>query len=271
MTKRRGLGLFFALTFGLTWGIGALYGLAPGWVTSVFGPVSLTNPLAFAAVWSPTLSAIAVTLALRGPRGLAALLGAVLRWRVGWRWYALAVGVPALTGVLAGLAGTAMGAPPLPVLDVARWPMLLAAAAAHLLLDPGPLGEELGWRGFALPRMLAGSHPVRAGVVLGLIWALWHLPAFLIPGMPQAQLPIAPFVVSIVAVSVLMTWLYVNTAGSVLMTVLVHWAFNAFCDLHAPTAYLTAAILAAAAGAVTITTRGTLGQSATGFLPRRVR
>jgi membrane protease YdiL (CAAX protease family) len=95
-----------------------------------------------------------------------------------------------------------------------------------LVLDPGPLGEELGWRGFALPRLLHNCSALIASVIVGLIWGLWHLPAFFINGLPQNQFSLPAFLVACVALSVLMTWVYQHTQGSILFAVLIHWLFN---------------------------------------------
>ena len=87
----------------------------------------------------------------------------------------------------------------------------------------GPLGEELGWRGYALPRLLRRFTPFIASLVLGVIWGLWHFPSFFMSGVPQSSLSISLFLPGAVCLSVLVTWLFIHTNGSVLITVMFHF------------------------------------------------
>jgi membrane protease YdiL (CAAX protease family) len=95
----------------------------------------------------------------------------------------------------------------------------------------GPFPEELGWRGFALDRMQSGMTALNASLVLGAVWALWHVPLFFVPGSFQAALGPGSlrswiFLSSMVPLSVLMTWVYNNTARSTLSAVLIHYSGN---------------------------------------------
>ena len=93
----------------------------------------------------------------------------------------------------------------------------------------GPLGEELGWRGFLLPRVLQRTNATAAGLIVGAIWMLWHVPAFLISGLPQSGLAFPLFVVAGIALSVVVTWLFVNARQSVLVAGIIPHAFaNAY-------------------------------------------
>ena len=255
-----GLGAFYLLVFVWAWGVGLLFAVASAPMERLFGPVSLWNPLVFATVWSPTLVALAVTMVQAGRRGLADLLGRIFRWRIPLRWYLVAT---------FGIAGVALGArylqahlantPPPPVMEFARWPDFALAGVAMLVLDPGPIGEDPGWRGFALPRMLDRFSPTTAALLLGIIWTVWHLPAFLFSGMPQSSLPLGWFCLSMVSVTVLMTWVTIKTAGAVIPAILMHWSFNRFSDLGQDGAMITALAYAAAALGVIAATRGSLG------------
>jgi len=134
------------------------------------------------------------------------------------------LGIPALSLCARVVAATRTGGP-----IGSRLPSeqgLLPAILGAVFLDPGPLGEELGWRGYALPRLMVGRSALSAAVILGLIWGAWHLPAFFMSGMPQSRIAIVPFMIGSVAVSILMTWVYNSTGGSVLMTILMHLMFN---------------------------------------------
>jgi membrane protease YdiL (CAAX protease family) len=88
------------------------------------------------------------------------------------------------------------------------------------------LGEELGWRGFALPRLQARHGALRASVALGVVWALWHLPLFAVPGAPQGQVPFSLFLAQAVALSVLFAWAYNGTSGSLPIVLLLHASVN---------------------------------------------
>ncbi len=138
--------------------------------------------------------------------------------RVGARWYAVALGLPAV------LALAALGLHILP--------------GARTSVDSGGLsmlnfvvfvliaGEELGWRGYALPKLLAERSVLAASLILGALWGAWHLPTFFVPGAPQYGLPFSAFVLLTVAYSVVFTWVYLHTRGSVLIATLLHGAIN---------------------------------------------
>jgi len=88
--------------------------------------------------------------------------------------------------------------------------------------------EEIGWRGFMLPRLQSSFDALTASLAVGVVWMIWHAPLFVIPGAVQTDLPILPFVVQGIALAVVFTWLYNSTNGSVLLAVLLHGTFNAW-------------------------------------------
>jgi len=221
MMQKRLLIVFFLLTFAITWGIAALLLLFPAQMTAWFGPMSARNPLFRLAVFAPTLAALLVTWRTAGFAGLRTLLGRLVRWRFGFQWYLVVLlGIPAL-GLCATLLGNGK-----PAFGLAQWYLFIPALVSQIYLDPGPLGEELGWRGYALPRLLVGRTPLAASLILGVIWFIWHLPAFLIGGTPQTSLSLPAFFLSALALSILATWLYSNTQGSVLPSLLLHLTAN---------------------------------------------
>ena len=124
---------------------------------------------------------------------------------------------------MAGLFGAAQG-------HVPNWAHFYYALIPALVIDPGPLGEELGWRGFALPRMLERWPPLTSSLILGLIWGLiwgaWHLPAFFIVGLPQNRLAIPALLLATMGISVIDTWIFLRTEGSLLPMILVHLMTN---------------------------------------------
>jgi membrane protease YdiL (CAAX protease family) len=99
------------------------------------------------------------------------------------------------------------------------------------LLFGGPLGEEIGWRGYTLPRLLVNRNALLASLIVGVLWGLWHLPLFWIQGSLQADIPIVWFLVSILAESILYTWVHIHTRGSLLLAILFHAAINTWAKL----------------------------------------
>ena len=255
----RGLTMFYLFTFGIAWGVGLAFALFGPWMVGTFGSVSLGNPLVFLTVWAPTLVALFTTVRYGGLAGLRSFLARCFRWRIGLRWYLIST---------VGLAGIALGArfiqawatstAPPPLFAVSLWPSFVYAGVSMMILDPGPIGEDPGWRGFALPRMLERFSPTAAAVLLGVVWTLWHLPAFFFSGMPQAVLPLPQFIVAMVSVTVLMSWVSINTGGAVIPAILMHWSFNRFSDLGPQGATFAAGAYFLAAAAVVLSTRGRL-------------
>jgi membrane protease YdiL (CAAX protease family) len=258
--NRRGIVLFYLLTYTFAWGLSALFLLFPAWMTAHFGAVTLWNPVIFATVWTPTIWALVLALALDGVAGLRDLLIRVFRWRVKLRWYLIST---------VGIASLALGArfmdayvnhtPFPPVLDFASWPALIWYGLSMLVIDPGPIGEDPGWRGYALPRMLQRFTPAVASVLLGVVWAVWHLPAFLFSGMPQSTLSVGWFLLAIVSLTVLMSWVAINTRGAVIPAILMHWSFNRFAALEGHAAMYEAIVFTVAVVIVVAATRGRLG------------
>ena len=151
--------------------------------------------------------------------------GAVARVRTqgaSHRLYALVL----LGGPLLTIAVSVMLGSPLP--KVAAIGAAFGALPLMLFKDAGPLGEELGWRGLALPVMLRLWKPLNAAIILGVIWGFWHLPTFFISTLSQSHLWFPLFAVNSTSLSILMTWLYRRTNGDLALMVLVHLTAN-FC------------------------------------------
>lgn len=217
--KKHPLLWFFVLTFGITWGLAVILFAFPGFVRRLSGPMSASNPLFILAVWGPNLAAVIVTAAVSGGAGVLALLERVIRFRVGLVWYLLALLLVPVGGVLIRLAS---GLP----LVLTTMPGLSMAATLGVLMITGTLGEEVGWRGFALPRLLERFSPIVASLLLGAVWGIWHLPSFFVSGLPQAGLQIPVFLVGALSLSVIATWILIHARGSVFLSMLLHFSVN---------------------------------------------
>ncbi|PNI10243.1 hypothetical protein CXX84_01855 [Arthrobacter sp. AFG7.2] len=186
-------------------------------------PLVLLNPQSSPLVpFGPGLAAVVVVLLAGGRRALSGLLRQLGRWRVNPAWYVVAVGVPLLIPGLALCAAVATGAP------VPRWDpsdlFQIAGSIAVTIVVVG-LFEELGWRGFLLPRLQADRSALGAALTVGLAWLPWHLPEVI---SDPGQRPLTPFAVYIFAQSVLLAWLYNSTQASLPIVILFHAAFNSF-------------------------------------------
>ncbi len=157
------------------------------------------------------------------------------RWSVPLRWYVFALfprGIALLATAISVLLGSPLpnfSPPPLLTLyplpeDVpaAGLPVAIAIVFVQALLVGSPLAEELGWRGFALPRLQSTHSAFRASLVVGVIWGLWHLPLYLVPGNPISEVSAGVLLFGIVADSVLLTWLFNSTRGSLLLAPVFH-------------------------------------------------
>ncbi len=225
---------FFVMAYAFSWIVWSPWvlseegvGLLPFRLSD--GTSGLLNALAILA--GPTLSALIMTGITEGRAGIRRLLGRVVLWRVGLRWYLFALlGIPAVIalgtiivpGGVASFGSLGLGY----VLNyLALFPLIIVLG--------GPLFEEVGWRGFALPRLQPLHGPLVGTLILGLMWALWHLPQFLVPSWAEASggsgfLAIVKFVFIAVAFAIVTTWVFNNTKGSVLLAILVHTSIDAF-------------------------------------------
>jgi len=217
--SQRTLALFVAIAFGLTWGLFALLMAVPDRIEAIFGPMSGTHPLFVLAVYSPAIAAVALVWHHHGLGGLGAFLRRLTLWRmpVAW-WLFIIVGIPAIFYAGAAIKGT-LSAP----FPFQPWYRVIPATAAALVI--GPI-EEFGWRGLALPLLQRRLAPIWAGLIVGVIWALWHIPAFLLSGAPQSNWSFPAFFVGVVAMSVIMTAMFNAAAGSLLVVALMHFQAN---------------------------------------------
>lgn len=210
---------FMAIAFGLTWGIFALLIRFPEQTTAVFGPVGYTNPLFVLAVCSPAIAAFLLVWRHYGLAGVGSFLRRLTLWRmpVAW-WLFLVFGVLAVFYIGAAIKGTLTD--PFPF---SPWYTFLPAAATALFI--GPI-EEFGWRGVAVPLPQRRLTPLWAGLILGAIWAVWHVPAFQLAGTPQSAWSLTPFLIEVTAIAVILTPLFNAARGSLLIAALYHFQMN---------------------------------------------
>jgi uncharacterized protein len=214
------LGPYVLITFGLAWGLVVLYLLAPDWMRHALGEISARHPLFILAVYAPAIAAVAVVAWTTGRSGLWRFFSRLSLWRCSPYWYGfLLVGIGAIYVLGAWLKGT-LGSDPWPFEGLGP---LLAAMAFMLVL--GPM-EEFGWRGVALPILQRRFTPLAASLILGVVWGVWHLPAFFLSGTPQSAWGFTPFLIGALAVSVIVTPLFNASGGSVLLAALFHFQLN---------------------------------------------
>jgi CAAX protease family protein len=210
------LWFFLALTFGLSWVPMALFMLFAEQFTVVFGEMSATNPIFLLAVYAPGLSAIFLVWRHYGLKGLGAFFRRLTLWRAPIQWWLFfLLGIPAIIYAAAAIKGTINS--PFPF---SPWTMVFPALVQSLLL--GPLGEEFGWRGLALPLLQRRFSPFWASIILGIVWAVWHAPAFAMSGTPQSAWSFGPFFLGLIAITVIMTPLFNTSRGSLLIAILYH-------------------------------------------------
>jgi membrane protease YdiL (CAAX protease family) len=204
-TRRHRLVAFFGLSFALTWWSWPLWAL--GVMSEAHWPIG------------PLVAALVVIGVTEGRSGYRTLGARMIRWRVGWQWWLVAVGTPLAVLAVAALANVAIWGAPAPVLAGIAWSSVALVAAVRFVnpLD-GPLGEEPGWRGYALPQLQVRRSPLNAGVVLGVFAALWHLPLVVTGQLAAIGLPIT------FAITLVYVWLFNHIGGSVLMTMVFHIA-----------------------------------------------
>lgn len=209
---------FFLLTFALTWGAWQAVALAPpgSMVFAVGGPVFLLG------VFAPGLVALALTAVAEGRTGVVGLLARIGQWQVSWRLYAMAIGYMAASKLFAALVHRIV---------VGEWPTfgdtpVVLMAGAILVSTWVQAGEEIGWRGYALPRLATHLGLGGASVLLGVIWALWHLPLFMMQATDSTGQSFPIYLLHVTALSVAMAWLYWKTQGSLLLVMLMHASVN---------------------------------------------
>ena len=214
---------FFALTFvaSWTWWI-AISPLAPPSL-----PLQIRELLVLPGVFAPAIVAIWLTARANGRAGVRGLLSGMVRWDVPVRWYVVAVGYVATAKLLAA-GGYRLIRGEWPVFGQEPWYLLLAAVAFS---TPSQAGEEIDWRGYALPRLAARWGLGPGSVLLGVLWAAWHLPFFYLAGNDKSGQAFLPYLLGVTALSVVLAGVFWRTRGSLLLTMILHSAANNTKDI----------------------------------------
>ena len=213
---RHQLMMFFALAYILSWAV---------W------PLMLLNPTSTPMVaFGPGLAALIVAAVVAGRQGIGVLVKQLGHWRVHPLWYVIAILGPFVMTSLAAASVVATGAPSPDWWVYTDWPGLLVTLASTIVMVG--IFEELGWRGFALPRMQRDRTALWAAIVLGVIWSLWHLPELI---SNPTEREAVPFLIAVLAWSVVLTWIYNSTRGSLLIVILFHAAINTALRFLMPT------------------------------------
>jgi uncharacterized protein len=214
----------------LTWGVMAIFQI-PGASAASGAGGSQAGGLILLLLggFSPTFASLILTARFDGKAGLFRLWDKVKQIKFGWRWFAVLVLLPLLIVVIRMVFYVLRGGLFVPS------PLLISPASligfTLPILVVGPLSEEFGWRGFALERALTRFGPVKGNLLLGIVWAFWHLPLFFIPGTIQqvngnqlVEFPI--FLLLVLGLNIFINWLYINTGLSLFGAILVHFVFN---------------------------------------------
>jgi membrane protease YdiL (CAAX protease family) len=220
---------FFLLTYVVTW-ITTMVGLAGG-IASSSPWFFFSRTLLLLGSLAPSLVALGLTASEEGTLAAKALLRHLFEWRIAARWYVLALCYPVSIVLSSDLAHRVIAG----AWVTLSYPQWFAIVLSGILTMPVRASEEIGWRGYALPRLTKRFGLMKAALILGPIWACWHLPLFLIPGMANYGRSVSLFVLGVTAFSFAFAWVYWNTNGSLLPVLLMHSAIDeAFTVLPSP-------------------------------------
>jgi membrane protease YdiL (CAAX protease family) len=227
MMRKHPLFFFFLMAYTFSWillipSVLSAWGILPGDFTVTF----------VLHTFGPALAAIIMTSIIEGKAGLLRMRQRIGQWRAGWQWYLfILVGVPVLM-----LLGIMIQPGALASFQGLTHALLLSYPLAFVAVwfGGGPLGEEIGWRGFALPRMQPRYGPLRGTLLLGVLWCFWHLLEFLMPtqgGGPGTSLAtflrnFSMFFLMVVALAIIFTWLFNHTQGSIFISITAHASVN---------------------------------------------
>ena len=218
--NKHSLSTFFVLAYALSWAVEVPLALKAQGVIQIQLPYSLH----YLAAYGPMLASLIVTGLTSGSRGLRDLLGRMGKWKVNPGWWLVATAPLSLYLMIAAALWLIQGEQiDLVALGTVDFLPSLGLAALPMWILTFGIGEETGWRGFALPRLQRGRRALSATLILWVVWASWHLPLFFY-SYPTSI--ILGFLTGLLAGSITFTWLYNSTGGSILIVAVWHGLFN---------------------------------------------
>jgi len=225
----RELIIFFTVVFIIMYGIGALGILFREEIEKIFGPISNRNLFVMVLIYAPTITGLILTVLYEGWGGLIALFkrGVFFTKPLWWLIALLIIPVTLLAfGLFTYITGIESNSFNWN-LFIRTFPLIIFSF--NIFTDAGPIGEELGWRGYALPRLLQFHSPVKATAILSVFWTLFHLVAFFAPGTNQFGMSFIWFSLFCVSICFIITWLYINNGGNWIASgLIIHYMINSF-------------------------------------------
>ena len=225
--------VFFIIAFGFSWLFWVPLALAEQGILTL--PDTIHGFLAGGsnpAAWGPFVAAFLMTAIYEGWSGDKALIGRGLNFKIGWKWYVvvfcllpLIIGLPFVVAQMAGEVIPEAWA----AREAGDIPLVIFAVVAFfvIFLTGGPLQEEFGWRGYATDRLQEKFNALTTGIIMGLLWASWHLPLLFIPCEESySNRPAWGLFLTTTLVMILFTWIYNNTNRSIFATLIFHTMFN---------------------------------------------
>jgi membrane protease YdiL (CAAX protease family) len=207
---------FFSLTFALTWAMWYVASSGGRFPSGIGGAVFLIG------VFAPAIVALGLTARATGRAGVMRLLARISPASLDLRWYVFALAyMPVLKLSAAAISRARYGT--WPAFGDTPWVLMIAAIMVSTWVQAG---EEIGWRGYALPRLASRVGVAMASVILGVIWSVWHLPLFFIQGSGSDGQSFPIYLLTVTAMSVAMAWLFWRTAGNLFVVMLMHAAIN---------------------------------------------
>jgi len=219
MIKRNPLAFFTVITFLFSWSL---------WLPQALysqGYIAVQNPVWGFGSFGPSIAGLIVIAIISGKKGLRDLGLRLLAWRVKLKWYAFIFFFPPLVILIAFLIHQ-LGGGTLDAWITAENLIMVVPTFFLILVLGGPLNEELGWRGFMLPQLLKARGSQQAALIVGVVWAIWHLPLFWISGASQEGIPAGLVLLQIIALSYIFTWLHNRTGGSLVIPLAFHASLN---------------------------------------------
>lgn len=236
--ETRNLAFFLLIAFGWSWIWWALFifGILkmPAGIGTPEVDFGSTGPFMLVIAltpYGPTIAGFVMAVMTEGKPGVKALWGRFWNRNVSFKWLLVILLFSPVLRLVANLVSRTLDGQVYPFLTYPNQPwMFIPPFIANTLINGG-MSEEFGWRGYVLPRFQARWNALTSSIVLGAIWASWHIPLWFVPGDPHNQRNFWEWVGFLIVFSILMTWIFNNTKGSVLAAILFHSMANSVGDL----------------------------------------